>query len=552
MTTRAYAAVFAAVLAGPSLAQDGAVPPALDPFLALLPPGVALAVEGEAVTFEDGEGGVLALSPATLVQAGDAAVLALPDRSTLTYSRDGERSAMPIEGPATVRLSGTPADFAIAAEGRLLTTNKGPDGATITLGHEGMALAAEVAWAEGARFDLSLDLSVDRTTLEVDVPDGEGRIDSSLDDLTVAGTFDVPFALLADDPANLDPSGPPAVFDFDLGLSGYTLAVDMEDEAMASASAGEPPRVVMTGSAGPLAYALSGRIPLPLLVDPEAYAANDPATLFDGTLQFALEASQEAAAFEMSIEDPQQRLDMAAEGGRAALELVLNQEGFRYGGSFEDVRYAIASEGLPDLPPFDIDFALGDASIGLGLALPESSRARGTYAVRLGDLALGEATWDAIEPSGAFPRESLTVDIALAGEIAMPEGVGLAALSFGAEPERLDLDLETFLIEYGDAQLTGTGGGSVSAPTDGQADQPSVELDVTLLGENLRTLILALTNVEAVPPEVPLVLNGALNALMRPTGPDSWRAVVEMGPDGIPVLNGLPFADIAGSLPGLP
>jgi hypothetical protein len=118
----------------------------------------------------------------------------------------------------------------------------------------------------------------------------------------------------------------------------------------------------------------------------------------------------------------------------SALRLARGQAGLELSGSARGSSFAVEA---PDLPA-PIAGTLAEAGGTLDVPLLASpTRQPFAFGLTLRDLALGDAVWDLADPGRALPREPLSLDLALGGEVVLPFDLpdldGLAALATADE-----------------------------------------------------------------------------------------------------------------------
>jgi hypothetical protein len=198
------------------------------------------------------------------------------------------------------------------------------------------------------------------------------------------------------------------------------------------------------------------------LSDPKSQPGPDlPKALADGlSLSFTFAHDHLAVSADVSDADtPPVSFQLTSASGSARTSL--DKTGFVYevtsGATRLDAKLAD-----PEIPVTDIALGYTQIAVGLttGLALDTDPQDFASH-LRITDLALGEALWSQMDPAAVFPRDPLSLALALSGTAAIKPD----ALLPGWQPKSdadlpvdiLAVSLDELLLSGIGAKLTGTG-----------------------------------------------------------------------------------------------
>jgi hypothetical protein len=241
--------------------------------------------------------------------------------------------------------------------------------------------------------------------------------------------------------------------------------------------------------------------------------------------------------FEMSFEAPGESFDIryTNDGGNFGIAL-----------SNAELRYDISATGMDtrvsgaDLPvPIAANAASSELSLTVPLAAsPEPSNAAVRLAYR--DLAVSEEAWSLMDPSGAVPRNPLTVVLDATAQVQlMVDLMSAEAMAMDRPPGELRaLSVSELEVTFGGTSLTGTAN-MTFAP--GQiVPQPVGRADLSLVGGN--ALLDQLQGAGVINAEQAGMARGVAGMFTRPGAmPDTIETTIEFQQGGGITANGVPL-----------
>jgi hypothetical protein len=247
--------------------------------------------------------------------------------------------------------------------------------------------------------------------------------------------------------------------------------------------------------------------------------------------------SYDGSRFEMSFEAPGESFSVyyANDGGNFGIAL-----------SNEELRYDISASGMEtrvsgaDIP---VEVAVTATSSELSLTVPLAAAPEPSdAALRLSyrDLAASEEVWSLIDPSGAVPRNPLTVVLDATAQVQlMVDLMSAEAMEMDRPPGELRaLSVSELEVTFGGTSLTGTAD-MTFAP--GQiVPQPVGRADLSLVGGN--ALLDQLQGAGVINAEQAGMARGVAGMFTRPGAmPDTIETTIEFQPDGAITANGVPL-----------
>jgi hypothetical protein len=211
-----------------------------------------------------------------------------------------------------------------------------------------------------------------------------------------------------------------------------------------------------------------------------------------------------------------------------------------------ELRYDISATGMEtrvsgaDLPvPIAANAASSELSLTVPLAAsPEPSNAAVRLAYR--DLAVSEEAWSLMDPSGAVPRNPLTVVLDATAQVQlMVDLMSAEAMAMDRPPGELRaLSVSELEVTFGGTSLTGTAD-MTFAP--GQiVPQPVGRADLSLVGGN--ALLDQLQGAGVINAEQAGMARGVAGMFTRPGAmPDTIETTIEFQQGGGITANGVPL-----------
>jgi Uncharacterized protein conserved in bacteria (DUF2125) len=205
---------------------------------------------------------------------------------------------------------------------------------------------------------------------------------------------------------------------------------------------------------------LAAVVPTALAHPANELAPDLPKALAAGlSLSFAV--SHDLLAVSADAMDPDAPVSFQLTSASGAARTSLDQTGFAFDATSGATRWD-AKLADPTIPVTDVEIGYTQIALGLttGLAF-DTDPQNFTSHLRVTDLALGNALWAEMDPAAEFPRDPLSLALALSGSAAIKPG----ALLPGWQPKSdadlpvdiLSVSLDELLLSGIGAQLTGTG-----------------------------------------------------------------------------------------------
>lgn len=342
--------------------------------------------------------------------------------------------------------------------------------------------------------------------------------------------------------------GPPPTIDMVIGIEDFAATYQIDDTdpadiAYSSASsiggiagaadilppAGEEGRMKLSFAVGASTASGAGRL------GNIAQIASNPEMVPEG---FDLNGEFDYDAF---------RLELTFEHPREAFMLLASNRGGSLAAAFSEteIDYRVAATGsstylaAADLP-LPVEFSVGSAEVGLRVPLAESPDPQ-EISARLAyrDLVISPDAWAMADPTGAIPRDPITLVADLSGTVRVLTSIlGADPAAMGAPPGELrDLRLNELQISAAGATLTGSGSAEF-AP--GPVPMPVGSVELQLSGG--LGLLDTLQNAGIVPIEQLAMARGLLGAFARPGAtPDTLETTIEFTEGGGILANGVPL-----------
>lgn len=213
--------------------------------------------------------------------------------------------------------------------------------------------------------------------------------------------------------------------------------------------------------------------------------------------------------------------------------------------------YSAAVTGLSttvsgtQLPMGPVSVTLGAADLSLSLPTPpapgdaaETGLQTARIALSLRDAMPGDALWDAVDPSGRFPRSPAQLDLAIEAEVdpaapvTAPGGEDLPAMA----PRALRID--RLALDFAGAALTGTGGFTIPEGPGGVPDITRPVGEMTLRADGIAGLLQAAAAAGIVNQDQMMGAQMMLG-MFAVQGPDgSLISTIEAREDGALLVNG--------------
>ncbi|MEM9755053.1 MAG: DUF2125 domain-containing protein, partial [Pseudomonadota bacterium] len=256
--------------------------------------------------------------------------------------------------------------------------------------------------------------------------------------------------------------------------------------------------------------------------------------LIDASAQY--DSLSYAAAF-VNPSAPQDSFEMSGSNAGGAMATSIDDGVFALSFAGREPTIFFASPALP--------VPLEASADGTGLSIlmpiaPQPDPANYAFALNYTNLQLSDQVWGLLDPSGAIPRDPITVRLDLSGTVLVLADLAGFQPSFGqtapVEPQSLAIN-ELFLSAAG-AQLTGAG--QLRFQQGPFMPMPQGVIDLQMNG--LSALLQNLAAAGLVPPQAIAGVSSAVAAFARPgPGPDSLEATIEFLPDGTILSNGVPL-----------
>lgn len=390
--------------------------------------------------------------------------------------------------PATVKVSFTapgdtgPSSFTLASENLVVTTNiVVPDPSTLTTFHVELAAGSiklsDLVSGNPALKELAFDMMSPALSFDLDMATMKTK-----GGLTVA-SYNVAFV------------GEDTGMATTMKTKGETIdiAFDMDvpagEEDMPAYLKGEK-NMLVTFALGPNEGASS-------ITSPE--------------LSYALEGKADGSSGSFSMVDG---------------NLLLNSQG-------TGATYMVSSDTI-GLAPTELIFK----DMVVNYALPFGSTdamAPANIAIKLGELTIGEGLWAMFDPAQTLPRDPLTIDVNLNGNVQfdpnfveMMETMPQAAMKFE------NVDFTSFLIAAAGAKFSATG----NLTFDPNLPVPAPSGILTVAIDGVTGLAEKLVGLGMIPPEQVEMLAPLLGVYAVPVGEDSYTSDIEFKGMEPPTING--------------
>ncbi len=456
--------------------------------------------EGVSIGSEDiGSGTVTVTDLSLSMDDGDTAVAANMGNITFTENGDG-----------TV-------DIAMSENYPVSITSSDGSTADITVTNSGLSMTAS-----GSPAAISYEIAADKYSITLDNLTSNGQ----------AITEDVRFV------AN-DIAGNYVVTDGDIRNMTYALQMASMDLLVDFQEPGTDNVVLVSGK-------INGLFADASIDLPEGMDFSDPDTVdFTG---FALTANYGLAdgsyIFDMNVDED--KFAGSASSGATAVDLSFDADGFGYDVLTNDIALDVVVPNVP-IPGMELPFNITLAEYGIGFDMPLSKTEEPTefaFGLNFTDLTINDEIWAMGDPSGALPRDPITLKLDLTGTTKLffdvLDPAQADAMAMADVPGELhSLALNELLVSAAGAKLDGTGAFTFdNSDMTTIPDIPRPEGSATLNLEGANKLIDTLIAMGLLPQDQAMGARMMMGMFARTVGDDQLSTTLEVNAEGHVIANG--------------
>ncbi len=298
----------------------------------------------------------------------------------------------------------------------------------------------------------------------------------------------------------------------------------------------EPGRVAANFTMGPSQATSSGTNMtlyqnIMLTADPTTPVGNGPLPSLNS------ESTYESISYDFDVDVPDTQFNMVGSNGGGHIDSGFGPDGVVMDIGAQDMVLAVRSSDLP--VPVDVTAASTRVALSFpAVAEPEPSDF--SMILDYQDVAISDGLWSMVDPSGAVPRDPITLQLDISGLAQMfTDMVSLDPTTLAGPPGELrSLSLNTLNVAAGGATLTGSG----SAEFQPGAFPPMPVGSVDLGLDGLNGLLDALTTAGLLPVEQAGMARAMVGMFARPgAGPDTLETTIDFLPGGGIAANGVPL-----------
>ena len=249
------------------------------------------------------------------------------------------------------------------------------------------------------------------------------------------------------------------------------------------------------------------------------------------------DSSYASVSYNMDVDVPGTIFQMSGSNAGGSISGGLGPDGVSMDIGASDAVISMRGNELP--VPIDVSAAGTRVAFTLpAMAEPEPS----DFAILLDyrDLVISDTLWSMVDPSGAIPREPVTVQLDLSGLAQMyADLIAMDPTTLAGPPGELrSATLNNLNVSAAGAELTGNG--AVEFQPGMFPPMPVGRVDLGL--EGLTGLMNALTMAGLLPAEQAMMAQAMVGMFARPgAGPDTLESTIEFTPGGGITANGTPI-----------
>ncbi|WP_157966394.1 DUF2125 domain-containing protein [Oceanibium sediminis] len=267
---------------------------------------------------------------------------------------------------------------------------------------------------------------------------------------------------------------------------------------------------------------------------------NDSSGMFAADTVSSFELRAATSMLDMTATEDGADTDIRVEGGASSLAMEIGDGVLDYAIAQDAMKVNVSGAALP-MPPVEVSIDRLDTRFAMPM-LPTDDAKDMALRLNIEGLTVDEALWAMVDTGGAVPRypANLTLDVTGMGKalVDMTSGDPEAMMAGGMPMEFESVTLNTLLMSFGGAEVTGSGEATIN--NSGFMPMPVGGIDFRL--EGVTTLAGKLVETGLLQQAQVMPLQMMLGMFAKPTGEaDTFESRLEMTAEGNILANGVPL-----------